>query len=279
MLLPPQDGACAGPSEYVPGLQPAVSRGNRLRFGWGMAWLALVTVPFSLVQIAAYQRDPTARGFKRWARRWGRAVLGGLGIRVAVERRAALEPGRPYVFAANHQNLLDVLMLAEALPYPFGFVAKAELEDVPFLGLAIRNSACLFIDRRDPRRMIESMRAAAGRIREGNSVLIYPEGERSYGPVMKPFLKGAFALAVEAGVPVVPVTTVDAYRLMDERRRVLRPGTARVVVGAPIPTEGLYRRDLPCLMADVRAQMEGELRAEREAWRWRLALRPVSNDE
>ncbi|MGI9174363.1 MAG: lysophospholipid acyltransferase family protein, partial [Rhodothermales bacterium] len=76
----------------------------------------------------------------------------------------------------------------------------------------------------------------------------------------------AFALAVEAGVPVVPVTVVDAYRLMDESRRVMRPGTVRLVVGTPIPTEGLRRRDLPDLMADVQAQMEAELEAEQAAW-------------
>ena len=266
MLLPSQNGSDARTSGYVSGTQTPESRRNRLHFGWGMTWISLAAIPFSLIQLAAHPLSPTARNFKRWATGWGWTTLRGIGVRVRVARRAACEPGRPYVFVANHQNLIDVLALAEGVPHPFGFVAKAELERVPFLGFAIRNSACVFIDRRDPRRMITSMKKAAERIRKGNSVLIYPEGERSYGPFLLPFMKGAFALAVEAGVPVVPVTVVDAYRLMDEGRRVMRPGTVRLVVGTPIPTKGLHRRDLPDLMADVRAQMESELEAEQAAW-------------
>ena len=231
-----------------------------------MAWLTGATIPFSLIQLATHPLNPTVHNFKRWVRGWGRTALGGLGVCVKLEAHAVLEPDRPYVFTANHQNLLDVLVLAGALPHPFGFVAKAELERVPCVGAVIRNSACLFIDRSDPRQMVKSMREAAARIRAGTSVLIYPEGERSYGPFLLPFMKGAFALAVEASVPVVPVTVVDAYRLMDERRRVMRPGTARVVLGEPVATEGLRRRDLPDLMADVRARIERALHAEQEAW-------------
>ena len=267
MLLPSQTGSDVRVPAYVSGVQVPESRWNRLHFGWGMTWIALAAIPFSLIQLIAHPFSPTARNFKRWATGWGWTTLRGIGVRVRVTQRApGLQGGRPCVFVANHQNLIDVLALAEGVPYPFGFVAKAELERVPFIGFAIRNSACLFIDRSDPRRMITSMKKAAERIRKGNSVLIYPEGERSYGPFLLPFMKGAFALAVEAGVPVVPVTVVDAYRLMDEGRRVMRPGTVRLVVGTPIPTEGLRRRDLPDLMADVRAQIETELKAEQAAW-------------
>lgn len=232
---------------------------HRLWFAWFGLVALLVTIPSSLIQMATHYVRPTARNFKRWASLWGRTILRATGLRVQVEEHVPLDPARPYVFVANHQNLLDILALADALPYPFGFVAKAELERVPFLGFAIRHSASVFIDRSDPRRSVASLQRAGERIRAGNSVLIFPEGVRSYAPDLQPLKKGAFAVAVEAGVPLVPVTILNAYRFMDERHYAVRPGRIRIVVGTPIPMEGRHRRDIPEVMAQVQAQMEAEL--------------------
>lgn len=233
--------------------------GSRLLFVWYVIVAILVTIPASFCQVIGHQFDPTARNFKRWAGIWGRTILRGIGIRVKVAQRASLDPDRPYVFVSNHQNLLDILALAGNLPYPFGFVAKAELRRVPFLGFAIRNSASVFVDRTDPRKSLESLQKAGERIRSGNSVLVFAEGSRSYGPVLNPFKKGAFALALEAGVPIIPVTIIDAYRLMDERNHTARPGTIHIVVGTPISTEGRRRKDIPAVMEEVKNQIEAEL--------------------
>lgn len=233
--------------------------GRYLHYAWFALAALLVTIPMSLSQFISHQFHPTARNFKRNARRWGRAILRALGIRTKLIQDAPLDPDASYVFVANHQNLLDILVLADVLPYPFGFVAKAELEKVPFLGFAIRNSASLFIDKSDPRRAVESLQEAGARIRGGNSVLVFPEGERSYRAPLLELKKGAFTIAVEAGVPVVPVTLLDAYRLMDERRKISRPGTVHVVVGTPIEMAGRHRRDIPAVMAEVQAQMEAAL--------------------
>ncbi len=213
----------------------------------------------SISQLVSHRFSPTAQTFKRNASLWGRMILRGIGIRVRVRERVRLDPQQPYVFVSNHQNLLDILALADGLPYPFGFVAKVELAKVPFLGFAIRNSASVFLDRSEPRRSVESLQQAGARIRAGMSVLVFPEGARSYDAALLPLKKGAFAVAVEAGVPLVPVTILDGYRLMDERRKTARPGTIRIVVGAPIAMEGRHRRDIPEIMALVEAQMNAEL--------------------
>ncbi len=239
---------------------PEPSAGARAHFYWCWAWISLATIPFSIIQCAGHQFEPTARHFGRWAKRWGRTLLGGMGMRVEVVERVPLDPRQPYVFVANHQNAVDIMALAGGLPYPFVFLAKEELKKVPFLSLALRHSACIFIDRSSPRRSIESLRAAGRRIRSGDSVLVFPEGGRSYGASLAPFKRGAFLVAVEAGVPMVPVTVLDSYRLMDERAYTARGGTVRLVTGRPIPTAGARRRDVPALIEKVRAQMEAELR-------------------
>ncbi|HEX7070576.1 MAG TPA: lysophospholipid acyltransferase family protein, partial [Rhodothermales bacterium] len=197
--------------DYTDAVRPAAV--HRLHFIWFAVWALLVTIPASILQLTTHRFRPTAKNFKRWATWWGGTILRGCGIRVEVDDQAKLDPDKPYIFVSNHQNSLDILALAAALPYPFGFIAKAELERVPFLGFAIRNSASVLINRSDPRSSLESIRLAGERIRGGNSVQVFAEGSRSYAATVAPFKKGAFLLAVEAGVPLVPVAIVDAYRL------------------------------------------------------------------
>ena len=261
MAEPPEDGFRFPDARHV--LPRTV--GRTARFGLAGLWGALVTVPMSIAQVTTHRKTPTTANFKRWATRWASAILKGAGIRVHLEDRAHLDPARPYVFVPNHQSGLDILVLAAALPYPFGFAAKAELKEVPFLGHAIAGSPSVFVDKRDARRAVETIREAAERIRAGMSVLIFPEGKRTYSGGLARFERGAFVLAVEAGVPLVPVTLHGAYRLLDERRGLLRPGEVTVVVHEPLPTEDLTRRDVPALMARVYALMQADLEAYERA--------------
>lgn len=253
-----EPAGCA--SELANGPVPTMR--TKLLFLWFGFIATLWTIPMAIAQVITHQIDPSARNFKRTATAWGRVILALCGIRVAVTDRAQLDAGTPFIFVANHQNLLDILALSAALPYPFGFLAKEELARVPFLGLAIRNSASIFIDKRDARRAVTSLKAAGERIRGGNSVLVFVEGTRSYSATLQQLKKGAFAVAVEAGVPMVPVTIVDAYRLMNEKNKLMRPGTIHIVIGKPIGLEGKTRRDLPELMEEVRDRMNAELHSK-----------------
>lgn len=234
---------------------------HRLHFAWAVVWLSLVTIPFSLVQMATHRLWPTAANFKRWSGRWARVILAGMGIGLDVDDRAGLAPDEPCVFVVNHQNLLDIFTTAAAIPYPFAYLAKKELTRVPFLSLALRHSPSLFIDRSSRRAAMRSLAEAVGKLRDGQSVLVFAEGARSYSPVVYPFKQGAFRMAVKAGVPVVPVTIRDSYRVMDERCYASRPGTLSLVIGEPIATE--KGGDAPTVMAAAREQMEGELVEER----------------
>lgn len=240
---------------------PPPTLGSRLHFLWFSIVAVLWTIPMAITQFVTHRFDPTAKNFKRTARWWGLGILRPSGIKVQVIDKSGLDPAQPYVFVSNHQNLLDILALSAALPYPFGFVAKEELARVPFLGFAIRNSASVFIDRSDLRSAVASLKKAGERIRSGNSVLMFVEGTRSYSGRLQPLKKGAFAVAVEAGVKMVPVTILDAYRRMNEQRRLMQGGTIHIVVGQPIELDGKTRRDIPELMARTREQLQHELDA------------------
>ncbi len=207
-----------------------------------------------------------AANFHTWGRRWAVPILAAGGFAIDGDDRSGIDWGRigPVVFVGNHQTALDIPVSLAALPAPFAFMAKEQLREAPIIGAALAQSPSLFVDKRDARRAVQSLAEAAARIGAGTSVLLFAEGIRSFGGGMLPFERGAFALAVDAAVPVVPVTMRGVYRLLDERRRVSRPGRATVRTHPPVETRGLTRRDLPALLATVRETMRADL-AEYEA--------------
>lgn len=230
-----------------------------LWFGWVAIWLAVWTSLLSPCVVVHSMFRPTTQTFKWWITIWARLVLFSCGVRLHTEVRTPLDPARPVVLVANHQNALDIVTTAAGIPHPFGFTAKEALRKVPFVGSVLRHTACVFVDRSTPRRALQSMIEAGEQIRQGHSVLVFCEGVRTWRTTLAPFLRGAFLLAVEAGVPIVPVVVDGNVGLFDERHSLARPGVARLVVGTPIPTEGLGRADVPALMSRVRAWMADEL--------------------
>lgn len=233
---------------------------THLHFAWVIFWAGLLSIPCAICQLIGHLFDPSARNFRRWGGLWGRLTLLISGFRIHATQACPFEPDKPYVFVSNHQTGLDIWAHLAGIKHPFGFVAKASLARIPFIGWALRFSASLFVDRSTPRKAVASMLEAADRIRNGNSVLIYPEGRRTWSPVVDPLLKGAFQLAVEAGVPIVPTTLVNAYTLYDERFKVSKPGVLQLIVGYPIETAGLTRSDVPKLMDEVRDFFETQIR-------------------
>ena len=219
-----------------------------------MLWTAVLS-PFVVVNSAF---TPTATSFVRWMRPWARMILGGGRIRQRVVQRGT-PPDGPVVYVANHQSSLDIPATAAAIPRPFLYLARQDLRSWPIVGWVLERTACLFIDRDNPRRALESLKAAADRVRAGESVLLFPEGGRSYRHGLKPFLRGSFVLAIEAGVPVVPVVLVGHTGVVDERIKAARPGEIVCVFCEPIPTDGMKRKDAGDLCDRVRSVMEREM--------------------
>ncbi|PHH90246.1 hypothetical protein CDD83_4184 [Cordyceps sp. RAO-2017] len=154
---------------------------------------------------------------------------------------------RPAVFVGNHQTELDVLMLGAMFPKYCSVTAKADLKHMPFLGWFMRLSGTIFIDRKNAKGAREAMHGAAHEIRSRRqSVYIFPEGTRSYArePALLPFKKGAFHLAIQAGVPIVPCVVANYSHILYIKDMVFRSGTVPVKVLDPIPTEGLGPADV-----------------------------------
>ncbi|SLM39329.1 1-acylglycerol-3-phosphate acyltransferase [Lasallia pustulata] len=169
---------------------------------------------------------------------------------------------RPAVFIANHQSELDVLLLGAVFPPHCAVTAKKSLARVPFLGWFMRLSGTVFVDRADRARAVKAFDGAAGEMRRrGQSVFIFPEGTRSYvtEPGLLGFKKGAFHLAVQAQVEVVPVVAAVYAGVMSVRERRFEAGRIPVKVLAPISTKGLTSADVDDLARTTRDLMLREL--------------------
>ncbi|TAQ90985.1 hypothetical protein B7494_g741 [Chlorociboria aeruginascens] len=169
---------------------------------------------------------------------------------------------RPSVFIANHQTELDVLMLGSTFPKHCSVTAKRSLKNVPFLGWFMQLSGSVFIDRANSRNAREAMSGAVDEmVTERQSVFMFPEGTRSYPeePILLPFKKGAFHLAVQAGVPIVPIVVANYSNVLFARKWRFNGGKIAVKVLKPIETTNLTASDVEDLARDTRDLMLREL--------------------
>jgi HAD superfamily hydrolase (TIGR01490 family) len=175
------------------------------------------------------------------------------GVRLDVQGAEHLAT-RPAVYLFNHQSQLDVLVLAKLLRGGFTGVAKKELANTPGFGLAFRLADVAFIDRGDPAKARQALEPAVQKLCEGISLVIAPEGTRSATPSLGPFKKGAFHVAMQAGVPIVPIVIRNAGELMWRGSSTIHSGTVQVRVLPPVPTEDWTTADLNQKVEEVRGQ-------------------------
>jgi len=199
--------------------------------------------------------DPSHRVASFWA--W--LILKTCGVRVDVEGREKIVPGRTYVLASNHQSLFDTPIVFAYLPLSFRILYKKSLNRIPFLGWHLFLSGHVGVERENPTRARASLDHAAERIRSGTSVVVFPEGTRSYDGVMRAFRKGSFRLALKAGTPVVPVTISGSHRVMKRGKVTVYPGKVSLRIGEPISVEGLSEGDAADLSERVRDVVQGNL--------------------
>lgn len=189
----------------------------------------LVLAPVGIVAWP-FRRDG-AVGFLM-SRLWARAILFAAGVRVSSEVLAPLPDG-PAVFVANHVSALDIPILFVGLPRSFRIIYKRSLFYVPLMGLFLAASRHVAIDRSRAFKAKRSLEAAARRIRSGTSVAIFPEGTRSGDLKVAAFKRGSFKLAVDAQVPVVPVSLVGMQHIISRGR--ITSGEVRMRVHQAIP--------------------------------------------
>jgi 1-acyl-sn-glycerol-3-phosphate acyltransferase len=172
--------------------------------------------------------------------------------RLGVE--GAWPEGGPFVVVANHQSILDILLLSR-LPREMKWIAKEELFRIPWVGWMLRMSGDIAIRRGDPESGGEALARAREYLARGMSVMIFPEGTRSKKGTLLPFKSGAFRLALDAGAPVLPVAVHGTARGMPKGGPWVNPCRARARILAPVPVEG-YGGDAVRLRDDVRARIQ-----------------------
>jgi 1-acyl-sn-glycerol-3-phosphate acyltransferase len=181
--------------------------------------------------------------FAHWcARTWSRLILLTTGVHVDVRGLDRLVPGRTYVFVANHQSIYDIPILFWSLPYQLRIIAKESLGQFPFLGWHLRRTGHMLVDRRRPDR--DAIFEWASRLTsQGLSLIVFPEGTRSGDGRVGRFKRGSFYLALDGGLPVVPISVIGSRHVMLKGRLATYPGRVQLVVHDPIDTTDLAGSD------------------------------------
>jgi 1-acyl-sn-glycerol-3-phosphate acyltransferase len=204
--------------------------------------------------VALYQATRSRRRTWAFAKARARTLAWMLGVQVDVRGVEHVADGGPYVFASNHQSHLDILCLLGFLPGETRFAAKKELWDHPIMAAIMDTLEMVPIDREHPEVAVEALKRAA---RKRQSIVIFPEGTRSRNGSLRLFKKGAFAMAIATGMPIVPVVCRGTRRLMPRGSRLtVVPGQVEVVICPPIPTADLRYDDRDELAGRVRAAIE-----------------------
>jgi 1-acyl-sn-glycerol-3-phosphate acyltransferase len=221
-----------------------------------------VTVYNGLRMLWAVRRNPpTAQCIcERVPRRWASFILRCSGVRVILENEAVIDPERPQIMVANHVSWFDVFTLIAAMPGRSLFVAKKELSRIPLFGPAVAACGHVFIDRSDRKRAVDSLAVVRKKLEEDcSTIIMFPEGTRSKTGELQPFKKGAFVLAIQTGVEVVPAAISGSRSVMRKGSIRIRPGTIRVRFGDPIEVSGLgldKRNDLTKRAHDALAALQ-----------------------
>lgn len=193
------------------------------------------------------------------ARLWARIVLFAAGVKVRVEGLQNIDPDQAYVFAANHQSQFDIFALLAHLPTQFRWLAKKELFQLPFLGVGMKGAGYIPIDRSNRREALRSIDLAAARVREGTSIVIFPEGTRTADGTLQSFKKGGFHLAIKSKRPIVPVSVSGTFAILPKKGFRMRPQTVLIYVGDPVPTKDISLRDRDWLISEIRRRIQEKL--------------------
>lgn len=200
--------------------------------------LVVVTCFMGLLSLLSSLVDSKGELQHRIARTWGRMLMALFLVDLRVLGSENLEAGKPYVFASNHFSLIDTPLMFGFMPQTFRILARAGLWKIPFIGWHLSRAGHLPVNRVNPRLAARNIAYAARKVSAGRSILVFPEGGRRRGGSMRPFKTGAAHIAIQAGVPIVPMAIAGTGSVLPPGSWHLRPGIVEVRIGKPIPTKG-----------------------------------------
>jgi len=219
-----------------------------------LVWL--YTVVLGIISIPASLFGEKSRILHSFARFWSWLIMKTILSPVKVTGLEKIDTSRAHVYAVTHASALDIPVLYVYLPFQFRILFKKELLSYPIVGWHLRRSGQVCIDQQKPTRSIAHIRSAVKSLQAGMPLVIFPEGGRTPDGEIKPFMPGAFYLAIKAQVDVVPVALVGTFELLPMNTYHIRSRPLEMRVGEPIPTAGFSLGDMETLSAKVHQAME-----------------------
>lgn len=235
---------------------PGLNLFGKVQFACLLVWTAF---SISVAMLVRWVTGSARRPLRMASTLWSRGILLGGRAKLQVEGAESIDWSRPYLVVSNHQSMVDICALFMAVPVPLRFVLKQEMTRVPFVSSYARATGMLFIDRDNPRSAPLMLREAAGLLKAGHAVCIFPEGTRSRDGQFGEFKSGPFQAAIMAGAEVLPVALTGADRVLPPTPWFRGyPGVITARFGAPIASSGLDRQALAQRAHDaVRAMLPG----------------------
>ena len=224
-------------------------------------WSCLVffTVVLGICALLTFPFDRRGNVIHRYARLWGWLILKANGVKVQVTGLEHINHRNPSIYMCNHQGTFDIFVLLAYLPVQFRWVAKVGLFRIPILGWAMSTAGYISLDRTKRKRAYRGMEIAARKVREGTSVVMFPEGSRSYDGALQPFMNGGFTLAIRSEVPICPITLDGTWAIMPRTTLRIKKGTVRIAIERAIETVGLTMQDRKRLKQEVERKIRANI--------------------
>ena len=217
--------------------------------GWIL--MGITTLIWGLSSVFSSLFDKTGRAQFFCQRQWCRWISAFSFMKVELSGAENIEKGKPYVFAANHQAVHDIMVLGGWMPAQFSWVVRTGWMKTPILGWHLKRARSIWIDRSNPRASAKSVLEGAKAIKDGTSILVFPEGTRNQDAILQRFKAGGFVLAQKAGVPIVPITIIGAKDIIPKGEWIGTPGTVKMIIGKPVDTARFAKNERDKLIAAV----------------------------
>ena len=224
---------------------------NYLHSAVAIPLIYLYTVVMGSLSLISSLFDRAGRKQHWCAQVWCRMIARTAGARVRVHGAEHIQSNASYVFLSTHQSYMDIPAMLGYLPAQLRIAAKKSLFRIPFMGWHLTRAGHIPIDRGSTERAVASMQRAADYLQQGICAFVFPEGTRSRDGRLHGFKKGGFKLAMQARVPIIPVTIVGSRQVLPPDEIIFRPGPIVMYLDAPIPTADLTDEDLGPLMQTV----------------------------
>ena len=222
--------------------------------------IILSTIVFSSFSVVISFFDKTGSMQASVASAWAKFLLWASGVQVEVDGLQNIDPSASYIFMANHTSYIDTPVVLANISVQFRFLAKRGLFQIPFLGTHLTRAGHIPVPREDPRAAVRTLQLAAETVQKKKiSLLIFPEGGRSYDGVLTEFKEGGAYIAIRAGVPVVPLVMKGGTHVLPYGGAVVQSGKITMRVLPPIPTAGLTLKDRGTLTEQIHNLLLAEL--------------------